>query len=255
MFFSPRGQIFSVAPGRYQISASWNDVSGQHSVQRALDIASSVTIDPSTLEDQRFVTAVVSGPPGIDTERPGLIALRDLTTIQRIRPLPLQSPKAHIRWPSQVLPASRYELTFTGPEGVYLDHITATNARVTGQTVEIPPSGPVTLALTLARGTSTMKGKVVQDGKGIGGAMVLLLRDDFSFAPSLIRRDQSDSDGTFSLQNIAPGHYTLLAIPTDENFEYARADVMQAYLPRGKKIEIAPGTQYNESITFANTTE
>ena len=71
--------------------------------------------------------------------------------------------------------------------------------------------------------------------------MVLLLPQDLAHAPSLTRRDQSDSDGTFSLTNVVPGHYTLLALPVDENLEYANAQVMQRYLASGKTLNVPAG--------------
>jgi hypothetical protein len=83
--------------------------------------------------------------------------------------------------------------------------------------------------------------------------MVLLLRDDFAYAPSLIRRDQSDSDGTFSLSNIVPGRYTLLALPVNEDLEYARAEIMQPFLASGKKLTIERDMHYEEAAQLTGS--
>ena len=92
-----------------------------------------------------------------------------------------------------------------------------------------------------------MTGKVERNGAPVAGAMVLLLPENFA-APGLIRRDQSDGDGTFSLTDITPGRYVLLAMEANDDLEYARADVMQPYLSRGKVIVIEPERGYQETI-------
>jgi hypothetical protein len=88
---------------------------------------------------------------------------------------------------------------------------------------------------------------VEQNGAPVAGAMVLLLPENF-VAPGLIRRDQSDGDGTFSLTDITPGRYVLLALEANDDLEYAKPDVMRPYLSRGKAIVIEPGRRYEETI-------
>lgn len=71
----------------------------------------------------------------------------------------------------------------------------------------------------------------------MGGAMVLLLPQDLSQL-SRIRRDQSDSDGSFKLQGIPPGRYTLLAIDDGSQLLYKTAAVIKPYLQRGVSVVI-----------------
>jgi hypothetical protein len=118
--------------------------------------------------------------------------------------------------------------------------------------VQLNSGGPVRLKVSLARGRSAMTGTVQQNGSPVAGAMVLLLPDNFE-APGLIRRDQSDGDGSFSLADITPGRYKLLAIEANDDLEYARPDVMEPYLSRAKTIVIEPGRQYRETIDYSGT--
>ena len=56
------------------------------------------------------------------------------------------------------------------------------------------------------------------------------------------RRDQSDLDGTFSLQGVVPGSYTVLAIDNGWELDWSQLVVLAAYLKRGRSVEIANQT-------------
>ena len=58
---------------------------------------------------------------------------------------------------------------------------------------------------------------------------------------SLYHRDQSDSDGSFTMSPLFPGHYTLLAIENGWDLEWADPAVLFRYIPAGQSVEIAPG--------------
>jgi hypothetical protein len=244
MFFSEQGQVFNVAPGRYRTTARWRDAAGVHSIRRTMDVRDSMLLDPKSAEDQRSVTAVLVG----SSVRAGGLALRSLETLEVLRPTP--SGDGAMRWPADELTGNRYELTFNSSEDLYIDRITGTNARVAGRVIELASDGPVQLKVWLARGRSSMMGRVQQNGAAVSGAMVLLIPEDIATAPGLIRRDQSDGDGTFSLTDIVPGRYKLLALEPNEDLEYARAEVMQPYLARGKQVVIEPGQRYEEVADY-----
>lgn len=247
MFFSRQGRVFNVAPGRYQLIAGWRDTQGRHSANKIVDVAGNMTIDAAHLESQRSLTVTLTGPGGSHPPATGL-ALRDLSTLRVYHPISFGA--GQIRWPAQELTANRYEVLWTGEDGSYIDSVAAVNARATGRIVELGPDAAGQLHITLAQGTSVMGGKVEQNGSPVAAAMVLLLPNDFGTAPSSIRRDQSDSDGTFLLENIIPGSYTLLALPADDDLEYTNPAVMERYLATGKKITIAPSSRFSETIEF-----
>ena len=46
----------------------------------------------------------------------------------------------------------------------------------------------------------------------------------------LFRRDQSDSDGTFTLAGILPGHYRVIAIKHGWELEWAKPSVLAPFL-------------------------
>ena len=98
------------------------------------------------------------------------------------------------------------------------------------------------LAVTLSQSETRIEGVAQRDGKGIAGVMVVLLPRDSGAWRSLTRRDQSDTDGSFTLRDVAPGQYTLVVIEDGWTLEWTRPEVMAHYLPRGKAISVTANT-------------
>ena len=76
---------------------------------------------------------------------------------------------------------------------------------------------PVTVAVTLTQIETRVQGFARKNGKAVPGAMILLApvgatAHDPNAYLALVRRDQSDSDGSFSLRNVAPGRYVVIAL-------------------------------------------
>jgi hypothetical protein len=55
----------------------------------------------------------------------------------------------------------------------------------------------------------------------------------------LSRRDQSDLDGTFTLPDVVPGSYTLLAIDNGWDLNWSEPDVIATYVKHGRRIEVS----------------
>jgi hypothetical protein len=152
--------------------------------------------------------------------------------------------KGQLRWEGGQLRGGKYEIGLAQAPGYYIAGISATGAKSAGRTVELPASGTVALTISIGAGAATLNGKVEHDGKPFAGAMVLLLPQDIQYSPGLTRRDQSDSDGTFTLPDIVPGRYTLVAIDGGEDLEYSNPIAIQPYLAPGQTLNIAPGGKY-----------
>jgi hypothetical protein len=119
----------------------------------------------------------------------------------------------------------------------YVKSIAAKGAAVYGGTVEIAEGASVQLSVLAAKGVrSKLDGIALKDDKPVAAAMVLLVPQELN-RKALIRRDQSDSDGTFTLPEIVPGRYTLLAIDDGRELAYQDPDVIKPYLPGGQLIE------------------
>jgi hypothetical protein len=139
---------------------------------------------------------------------------------------------------NQPLRPGRYEVLVgnAGP-GAYTKSVTAKGAATSGNLIEIPETGSVEVLVTVATGLSKLDGFAVRNGAGVPAAMVLLLPNDPNHA-SRIRRDQSDSDGSFALPNVVPGRYTLLAIDNGSDLAYQDPAVMKPYVAHGLTLDI-----------------
>lgn len=131
-----------------------------------------------------------------------------------------------------------YELIVTGGgRQLPVLHIRTAGRDLEGGRIQIG-SDPVTLAATSAEGSVTVNGFAKRNGQGLGGAMVVLVPRNPRANPYLFRRDQSDSDGSFSLYRIVPGAYTLIAIDEGWELEWAREGALQKYLAQGRQLDI-----------------
>jgi hypothetical protein len=92
--------------------------------------------------------------------------------------------------------------------------------------------------VTVSESATQITGFARKDGKGKAGVMVVLVPADLAALPSLSRRDQSDSDGSFSLRNVVPGRYTVVAIEDGWEVDWSRPDVIARYLPGGIPVTV-----------------
>jgi hypothetical protein len=150
--------------------------------------------------------------------------------------------------------AGKYDVLAWGPPRPYsVAHMSAEGAAVSGHTLTVTPGSSVSLSLTLVGGSSEVDGAVRRAGKPFAGAMVVLVPKSPEMNRDLFRRDQSDLDGTFSLHNVVPGSYTILAIENGWDLDWSQPGVIAPYLDRGRMIEV--GAQGVRPITLAESIE
>jgi protocatechuate 3,4-dioxygenase beta subunit len=58
------------------------------------------------------------------------------------------------------------------------------------------------------------------------------------------RRDQTDSDGTYTLRDVLPGRYRMLAIDDGWELEWANLSLLKNRLEHAQKIEVQPNKTY-----------
>jgi hypothetical protein len=109
-----------------------------------------------------------------------------------------------------------------------------TSDHVLTLTAGSPLSGTVFLAV----GVVNVEGFVHRGGKPSSGVMVALIPKDPQFHLDMFRRDQSDSDGSFTLPAVIPGTYTLIAVEDAWGFQWMQPDVLNRYLQHGPNLTI-----------------
>jgi len=154
--------------------------------------------------------------------------------------------------------AGRYEVVVWGtPQPYSVKQISAEGATVSGHSLILPVGGSATVSLTLVAGSSNVEGTAKRAGKPFAGAMVVLIPKDALKDPEtnrdLYRRDQSDLDGTFSLRDVVPGSYILLAIENGWDLDWSQPAAIAPYLSRGQAIQV--GSQVGRTIHLADAVE
>lgn len=133
--------------------------------------------------------------------------------------------------------AGRYDVGFLNAPGYYVKSVLIDGRPSADGLVEVTEGSSAKVSVIAANGISKIDGIALKDGAPFAGAIVLLVPKDLNRI-SLIRRDQSDSDGTFTLPNVLPGRYILLAIDDGRDFAYAEPGAIDAYLGGGEAIDV-----------------
>lgn len=127
----------------------------------------------------------------------------------------------------------------------------ASGAAVHGRMLTVGAQ-PVTLAAILAEGSSTVTGFAESGGRRAPGVLVLLVPRNPAAGSDRFRRDQSDSDGSFALNDVTPGQYTLVAIEDGWTLDWARPEVIARYLAKGRQLTVSP---HEKSIALEGAIE
>ncbi|MFZ0746133.1 MAG: carboxypeptidase-like regulatory domain-containing protein [Terracidiphilus sp.] len=94
------------------------------------------------------------------------------------------------------------------------------------------------ITATVAKGETRIEGFARKGGEGMAGALVVLVPRNPAAFEGVVRRDQSDSDGSFSLLHVAPGQYTLVAIEGAWDLDRAGPEALASYLPKGVAVTV-----------------
>ena len=137
--------------------------------------------------------------------------------------------------------------------GQYVQRISASGAKTFGRQVTIQGAGDVQLNITMGSQLGQVTGLVQVEGKPTAGVMVLIVPESGENLEEDSRRDQSDSDGTFTLANILPGKYVLMAIEDGWELEWMNPGVVKPYREKGQIIQIAPNDTKKVTVEAQHT--
>jgi Carboxypeptidase regulatory-like domain len=132
-----------------------------------------------------------------------------------------------------------YDVGLTLPVGGTIESLEAIGATVSGNKIAAA-GGDVHLKIKGFISQISLQGTAKRNGQPFAGAMMLLLPE--KGGPQLVRRDQSDSDGTFTLPNVVPGKYKLFALEHGWEMPWADPEQQKALLDNGLAIEIGKET-------------
>jgi len=147
------------------------------------------------------------------------------------------------------VPPGRYEVVLQGRPDAYLTGITAKGAEVAGRYVTLP-DGASTLTLHTATGRAILTGVATFQDKPSVGAMVLLVPTTIDDPNSLriLRRDQTNTDGSFDLADVIPGQYILLVIDHGWEINWSDPATLRGYLTQGVPLDLASGAKVKQNV-------
>jgi len=223
-------ELAGLAPGNYQLTQ------GDPPRMVELDASSNQQVDPSAGVPTQSVSGVVQTASGAPLADRAMIVLE-----------PADGTGIPIA-PAQIAGGS---FKFTDvPPGLWL--VEAVSQQTQMPVMSVAPRGgkpqagnritveekPLALVVTVSAGNTRIEGFARKGGKGVAGAMVILVPKDPSAIAELARRDQSDSDGSFTLLNVAPGDYTLVAVEDAWGIDWFDPAVISRYLPHGMAVTV-----------------
>ncbi len=147
------------------------------------------------------------------------------------------------------VPAGRYQVTLDGDPELSLTSMALKGKPIAGRIVTLT-GGPAALTLNVARGRVHVSGHAILAGRPVEGAMVLLVPTSFGQAGAidLVRRDQSNTDGSFELADVIPGDYILLAIDHGWSINWHDLSTLSRYLLQGVPLSLQPQSRLQQEI-------
>ncbi|HXJ45804.1 MAG TPA: carboxypeptidase-like regulatory domain-containing protein [Candidatus Dormibacteraeota bacterium] len=242
-------EVTNVVPGEIQfrsIAKNERGISVQSTVQQVtsenrVDLSSSAAVSVSgTVNPLPFAT--IGGGDGVSRGQ-GFLSLTsaDGRTTQASQ----ITAKGEF---SLVLPAGKYTVNLVPPAFAHIVSLQATGAAVSANSVTLSPGTSVKLNVRALQADATVSGTALKNGHPCAGAMIVLVPEDSTQSAALFHRDQSDSDGTFTMSPVFPGRYTLLAIENGWDLEWSKLSVLFSYLAAGVPLEVKPGANVSINV-------
>lgn len=234
-------QISGLAPGHYVVevpaSNGGRDKAGTRGWYRDIDLGGDADINISDSPAFANVGGVILFPAHVPLH--SVLQLSNSSTGEVFRSDIDQ--RGGFDFKSDSVRPGRYLIGLEGTAGYALVKLAASGAKISGRMIDIGGSSSVRISGIATQGAALVTGTATRDGDPFSGAMIVLVPQDPSNNLPLFRRDQSDSDGTFSLANVVPGQYTVLAIANGWDLEWANPATLQPYLKSGENIQVPAG--------------
>lgn len=236
-------EISGLPPGHLNIHVDSSSSPGNGRIvhQESADLSGNGEMDATHASAQWNVNGVVKMEDGGALAPNEVVQLRDSGNGAVYATLVMQGGEFSFEKIPIPTTAGVFEIFVTQSADTFLKTARATGAKVSGSHIEFEEGKDVRLEIVLGRGMNSIHGLALRCDEPVGGAMILLLPEDFRNNTQLIRRDQSDSDGSFTMQQVPPGRYRILAIENGWELEWMKPEVLRKYLPGSARIDVRVG--------------
>ncbi|MDR3741153.1 MAG: carboxypeptidase-like regulatory domain-containing protein [Terracidiphilus sp.] len=225
------GTEFSgVAPGHYELTQ------GDPPRVVAMDASVSQQVEPDAGTPAVAVSGTLQTAIGVPLTDGVVVTLETADGAQGFKPM--VSEFKHGAFSFRAVPAGAWKLRAerSGQPAPVLS--IAVNGRAHQGGLVTVEDRALTLLVRVSADGMRVEGMARKREKGIAGAMVLLIPKDAAAFPDFVRRDQSDSDGSFVLRDVAAGQYTVVAIEDGWGLDWTRPEVIGRYLPGGVAVRV-----------------
>jgi hypothetical protein len=210
-----------------------------------VNLTADTELDPDTTSAVTPIHGVVHMQGGFNLSHPALVRLWNSHTDEV---LDSQIEAGRINFDSDFLTPGTYSVYAMNGENSIMSSLKATGAQVAGQTVQITGGKPVELEIEMSNTLAKINGTAKRDGKPVAGAMILLIPEDAEMNLPKFRRDESDSDGTYTLRDVLPGRYRMLAIDDGWELEWGNLALIKKRLEHAEQIEVQPNKTYQKVL-------
>ena len=227
--------LTGIPPGHYEMKIRETKPTGAETVRESeVEVGSNGTIEQSVDGPAAHVTATVKDGTGNGLPVRGVLQLYNPATRDYLY--------AHIPQSGQVeypepIPPGRYVVAVAQSGGTFVKSVSGTGAKIAGGMVTVEPGAQAKLLVVVGNGYGRITGTAQRQGKPFSGAMVLLVPDQGANT-ALFRRDQSDSDGTFTLNNVVPGKYRVMAIENGWDLEWMKPEVIKKFAGKAASVDL-----------------
>jgi len=217
-----------VAPGTYQLTQ------GDPPRIVSLNANASQQVDPAAGAPAFAVNGTLQPVAGTTLSRPVMLTLDPAPPDDASGLAPEAAFATPRSFSFNAVPAGTWHLHADGVNIVSI----AVDGHIHSGNLLTVQDHPLSIVADVSASSVRVEGVARKEGKGFAGAMIVLVPKDLAAIGEFVRRDQSDSDGTFSLLNVEPGDYTVVAIEDGWELNWGDPEVIARYLPAGQTVTV-----------------
>ncbi len=241
-------EVTGVPQGRYNLVLQTFTQHGNERTRRSqsVQLENDVEVDVTRSASSLVISGILRVEDGSPAPQPARVRLRTSATGEVWDTA--VSATGEFSFKDNPVEPGKYEIMIMEPQGLFIRNLTSASVKTSGRSFEIATAQDVSVTINASKGNGRITGVALKKDKPAPGVMIVLAPLDLKSNPALFRRDQSDSDGTFALNVVVPGRYTLMAIEDGWDLEWADPSVLQKYIADGESVQIAPNQKTEVSV-------
>lgn len=231
-------EITGVPQGRFNLDLNTRTGNATTRRSQSLQVENDAEVDITRSGSSVVVSGILKVEDGLPLPQSARVELLKSATSEVF--VTTVSAAGEFSFKDSPVEPGNYELRIIEPQALFIRSLSSANAKTSGRSFEIATTQDVSITINASKGSGRITGIALKKDKPMSGVMIVLAPTDLKSNPALFRRDQSDSDGTFGLNLVVPGRYTLMAIEDGWDLEWADPAILQKYIVGGENVKIAP---------------